>query len=67
MKEVMCAYNRFEGEPCCGSNRLLTQILRDEWGFDGVVVSDCGAVSDFWQKESMRRILMLPVLRQMLF
>ncbi len=67
VKEVMCAYNRFEGEPCCGSNRLLTQILRDEWGFDGVVVSDCGAVSDFWQKESMRRILMLPVLRQMLF
>ena len=50
VKEVMCAYNRFEGEPCCGSNRLLTQILRDEWGFDGVVVSDCGAVSDFWQK-----------------
>ena len=44
VKEVMCAYNRFEGEPCCGSNRLLTQILRDEWGFDGVVVSDCGAV-----------------------
>ena len=29
---------------------MLTQILRDEWGFDGVVVSDCGAVSDFWQK-----------------
>ena len=67
VKEVMCAYNRFEGEPCCGSNRLLTQILREEWGFGGVVVSDCGAVSDFWQKESMRRILMLPVLRQMLF
>ena len=40
VKEVMCAYNRFEGEPCCGSNRLLTQILRDEWGFDGIVVSD---------------------------
>lgn len=50
VKEVMCAYNRFEGDPCCGSNRLLTQILRDEWGFDGVVVSDCGAISDFWQK-----------------
>ena len=48
VKEVMCAYNRFEGDPCCGSNRLLTQILRDEWGFNGIVVSDCGAISDFW-------------------
>lgn len=47
VKEVMCAYNRFEGEPCCGSNRLLMQILRDEWGFQGIVVSDCGAISDF--------------------
>ncbi len=48
VKEVMCAYNRYEGEPCCGSNRLLTQILRDEWGFDGIVVSDCWAISDFY-------------------
>lgn len=48
VKEVMCAYNRFEGEPCCGSNRLLTQILRDEWGFKGIVVTDCGAISDFF-------------------
>ena len=51
VKEVMCAYQRFEGEPCCGSNRLLQQILRDEWGFDGLVVSDCGAISDFWKPE----------------
>ena len=50
VKEVMCAYNRFEGEPCCGSDRLLHQILRNEWGFNGIVVTDCGAVSDFWQK-----------------
>lgn len=49
VKEVMCAYNRYEGDPCCGSNRLLTQILRDEWGYSGIVVSDCGAISDFWQ------------------
>ncbi len=48
VKEVMCAYNRYEGEPCCGSNRLLTQILRNEWGFNGIVVSDCGAISDFY-------------------
>ena len=50
VQEVMCAYNRFEGEPCCGSNRLLTQILREEWGFKGVVLSDCWAVSNFYTK-----------------
>ena len=49
VREVMCAYQRFEGQPCCGSTRLLQQILRDEWGFKGLVVSDCGAISDFWQ------------------
>ena len=49
VKEVMCAYQRFDGDPCCGSNRLLQQILRDEWGFNGLVVSDCGAISDFWE------------------
>lgn len=48
VKEVMCAYNRFEGDPCCGSDRLLMQILRDEWGFDGIVLSDCGAIADFY-------------------
>lgn len=48
VKEVMCAYNRLEGDPCCGSNRLLTEILRDKWGFRGVVVSDCGAIRDFY-------------------
>lgn len=49
VKEVMCAYQRIDGDPCCGSNRLLQQILRDEWGFKGLVVSDCGAISDFWR------------------
>jgi beta-glucosidase len=49
VKEVMCAYQRVDGDPCCGSNRLLQQILRNEWGFKGLVVSDCGAIGDFWQ------------------
>lgn len=44
---VMGAYNRTNGEPCCGSKTLLQDILRNEWEFDGYVVSDCGAVSDF--------------------
>lgn len=48
VKEVMCAYNRFEGEPCCGSNRLLQQILRQEWGFKGIILSDCWAIADFY-------------------
>ncbi len=50
VREIMCAYQRIDGDPCCGSNRYLRQILRDEWGFNGLVVSDCGAVSDFWRK-----------------
>ncbi len=45
--QVMCAYNRFEGEPCCGSKRLLTRILRNEWGYDKIIVSDCWAIRDF--------------------
>ncbi|MCR4921794.1 MAG: glycoside hydrolase family 3 C-terminal domain-containing protein [Bacteroidaceae bacterium] len=48
--EIMCAYQRLDGEPCCGSARLLQQILRKEWGFDGLVTSDCWAVNDFWQE-----------------
>lgn len=48
VKEVMCAYNRYEDEPCCGSTRLLQQILREEWGYKGIVVSDCWAINDFY-------------------
>ncbi len=44
---VMCAYNRYEGTPCCGHNELLQDILRNQWKFDGYVTSDCWAVSDF--------------------
>lgn len=47
VEAVMGAYNRFRGEPCCGSKLLLKKILREEWGFSGHVVSDCGAISDF--------------------
>ena len=48
VREVMCAYQRLDDDPCCGSQRLLQTILRDEWGFQYLVVSDCGAVSDFY-------------------
>lgn len=48
VREVMCAYQRIDGEPCCGNNRYLNQILRGEWKYDGMVVSDCGAIADFF-------------------
>lgn len=47
--EVMCAYQRIDGEPCCANTRYEQQILRDEWGFKGLITSDCGAISDFWR------------------
>ncbi len=45
---IMGAYNRTNGEPCCASPTLLEKILRQEWGFDGYVVSDCGAIDDIY-------------------
>ena len=45
--EVMCAYQRIDGQPCCSQTRYEQQILRDEWGFDGLITSDCGAIRDF--------------------
>jgi len=49
VETIMGAYNRVDGEPCCGNHRLLQEILRQEWGFEGHVVSDCGAIRDFYQ------------------
>ena len=45
--EVMCAYQRIDGHPCCSQTRYEQQILRDEWGFKGLITSDCGAIRDF--------------------
>ncbi len=47
VESVMGAYNRTNGEPCCGSNTLIRDILRGEWGFEGHFVSDCWAIRDF--------------------
>jgi beta-glucosidase len=46
---VMCAYNAFNKQPCCGSNLLMTNILRNKWKFTGYVTSDCGAIDDFYK------------------
>ncbi len=46
---IMGAYNRVNGEPACASPTLLQTILRDQWGFEGFVVSDCGAIDDIYK------------------
>jgi beta-glucosidase len=48
VRQVMCAYQRLDDEPCCGNTRLLQRILREEWGYRYMVVSDCGAITDFF-------------------
>ena len=46
----MCAYQRFEGKPCCTSDRLLIDILRNKWGYDAIVLTDCDAINNFFNK-----------------
>ena len=53
VEAVMCAYNRTYDEPCCGSEYLLNDILRNEWGFEGHIVSDCWALDDIWARHKV--------------
>jgi beta-glucosidase len=46
---VMCAYNAYASQPCCGSDILMTNILYKKWNFKGYVTSDCDGLNDFWQ------------------
>jgi beta-glucosidase len=48
-QSFMGAYNRLNGEPCCASETLLKRTLREKWGFEGFVVSDCGAIENIWK------------------
>lgn len=50
VEEVMCAYQRIDGDPCCGNDHYEHQILRSDWGYKGMIVSDCGAIGDFWRE-----------------
>ncbi|VXD14108.1 glycoside hydrolase family 3 C-terminal domain-containing protein [Marinoscillum sp. 108] len=50
---AMCAYNRYNDEACCGSSTLMTDILRNEIGFDGYIVSDCGAIEDIFKHHQL--------------
>ena len=55
VEAVMGAYNRTNGEPCCGSKTLLKDILRDQWGFKGHVASDCWAIKDFHENHMVTK------------
>ena len=55
VEAVMGAYNRTNGEPCCGHSVLMEQILRGEWGFEGHFVSDCWAVRDFHENHKVTK------------
>ncbi|HEY9362100.1 MAG TPA: glycoside hydrolase family 3 C-terminal domain-containing protein, partial [Chitinophagaceae bacterium] len=50
---VMCAYNAYAGQPCCGSDKLMIDILRNQWHFTGYVTSDCGAIDDFYKTHKL--------------
>lgn len=53
VRQVMCAYQRLDDDPCCGNSRLLQRILRDDWGYQYMVVSDCGAITDFFSSHKV--------------
>ncbi|WP_111309393.1 glycoside hydrolase family 3 C-terminal domain-containing protein [Confluentibacter sediminis] len=50
VESVMCAYNRTNGEPCCSNNYLITDVLRNKWHFKGHVLTDCGALEDYYKQ-----------------
>ena len=50
--QVMCGYNRLNGEPCC-TNRRLFDILRNEWRYDGILVTDCWALNDAYERDTV--------------
>ncbi|MBY8985055.1 MAG: glycoside hydrolase family 3 C-terminal domain-containing protein [Candidatus Lokiarchaeota archaeon] len=54
---IMCAYNRTNNDPCCSSKILLQEILRDNWGFEGYVVSDCGAITDIYRGHKVAKTI----------
>lgn len=53
VQQVMCGYNRLNGEPCCTNRRLLVDILRNRWQFDGLMVTDCWALNDCWERDTV--------------
>ena len=52
VQQVMCGYNRLNGTPCCTNRELLVDILRNKWHYDGLLVTDCWALNDCWERDS---------------
>lgn len=50
---VMCGYNRLDGEPCCTNENLLVNILRNQWGYDRLFITDCWALNDCWERDTV--------------
>ena len=53
VQQVMCGYNRLNGEPCCTNEHLLVDILRNKWRYDGLIVTDCWALNDCWERDTV--------------
>ncbi len=53
VQQVMCAYNRLNGEPCCTNKELLVNILRNKWHYNGLLVTDCWALNDCWEHDTV--------------
>lgn len=53
VQQVMCGYNRLNGSPCCTNRELLVDILRHKWHFDGLLVTDCWALNDCWERDTV--------------
>ena len=53
VQQVMCAYNRLNGEPCCTNKELLVNILRNKWHYNGLLVTDCWALNDCWERDTV--------------
>jgi len=53
VQQVMCGYNRLNGVPCCTSQDLLVDILRNKWHYDNIMVTDCWALNDCWEPDTV--------------
>ena len=53
VRQVMCGYNRLNGTPCCTNRELLVDILRNKWKYDGIIVTDCWALNDCWERDTV--------------
>ncbi len=53
VRQIMCGYNRLNGTPCCTNRELLVDILRNKWHYDGIIVTDCWALNDCWERDTV--------------